>query len=151
MLFLLYIIDMMVATCWSQDLITDQTITFMNCVSCENYFEVNISTVEMAGIVALSDTVNIDENLDQELKISIQEFFNQYPEETNNVFFKPKDSNINLIVVSKFPNENTRSMYMKTQYYWVQSVDTQEFDFFDLMLSYFRDRNKLRQKNGRFH
>ena len=135
-LFLLLAVWMSAAT-FGQTL-GQQTITFMNCINCDNYFEPNVNTLDMVGLIISADTILEMGDYDG----ICSQFYNEFPVENlpgvSSVFLRPDDADVRTIVVRKDVNGNTRAMYLLTWYGWLQSVDMQDFWFFDRLLLLFR-------------
>lgn len=132
------IIGMMVMKVSGQITLGQQTITFMNCVSCKNYYEPEVSTIDMVGLIISADTIYENEDLYG----IYPQFYEEFPIENlpgvSSIFIKPDDTDILAIVLRKDLNDETKAMYLLTEYGWLQSVDMQEFYFFDRLLLLFR-------------
>ena len=115
-----------------------QTITFMNCVNCDNYFEPNVNTLDMVGLIISADTIPEMDDYDG----IRSRFYDEFPVENlpgvSSVFLDPDDGDIRAVVVRRDIDGRTRAMYLLTWYGWLQSVDMQDFWFFDRLLSLFR-------------
>lgn len=123
--------------------IGQQTITFMNCLNCDNYFEPNVNTLDMVGLIISADTIR---EINDYNGIRSQ-FYDEFPVENlpgiSSVFLDPDDADIRAIVIQKDIDEQTRAMYLLTWYGWLQSVDMQDFWFFDRLLFLFRYPNVI--------
>lgn len=132
-LFLLIAIGMMVKTVSAQN--PEETITLMSCVQCEDYFELEFSVDEMVNLVLSCNTVSEINDLS-----GIRaRFYEEFPEETlsgvTGIFLNYQDSFDTLsIVMRKDLTGETRAMYVLTKFGWLQSVDMQEFYYFDELL-----------------
>ena len=127
----------MVATTLGQT-IGQQTITFMNCLDCDNYYEPNVNTIDMVGLVISADTITEQEDYDGIRPQFYSEFSQENLPGVFSVFLDPDDADILAIVIRKNLNEETKAMYLLTRYGWLQSVDMQDFYFFDRLLLFFR-------------
>ena len=133
--FVLIAIGMMVTTAVSQNLDEDKsTLTFMNCVQCQDYLEVELKTDEVVNLV-LSACI-VPETSDSS---GIRAYFYEtFPEEmlpgVVSLFLMTKNDDNLFIVMRRDLTGETRAMYILTQYYWLQSVDMQEFYYFDELL-----------------
>lgn len=131
-------INMMVTTAFGQITIGQQTITFMNCISCENYYEPEINTIDMVGLIISADTIYENEDFYE----IYSQFYGEFPTENlpgvSSIFIRPDDADILAIVIRKNFNEETQAMYLLTKHGWLQSVDTQDFYLFDRLLLLFR-------------
>lgn len=134
-LLLLIAIGMMVTT--FGQIIGQQTITFMNCRECENYYEPEVDVLNLVGLVISSDTIPKDEDY-----YGIYErFYSEFPKWTMvksvDVFLHPDDVDISYIIIRKDLDNQTKAIYLLTQKGWLQSVDMQDFRFFDRLVLWF--------------
>lgn len=112
-----------------------ETITFMSCVQCDDYFELEIDVDEMVKLVLSSNTVPETNDL-----FGIRtRFYEEFPEETlpgvTGIFLNYQDNFDTLsIVIRKDLTGETRALYAYTKFGWLQSVDMQEFYYFDELL-----------------
>ena len=123
-----------------------ETITLMNCVQCDDYFELEIDVNEMVNLVL---SCNIVSETNDSFEIRAQ-FYEEFPEETlpgvTGIFLNSQDSFDTLsIVIRKDLTGETRAMYVLTKFGWLQSVDMQEFYIFDerLWLSKYGDYDQF--------
>lgn len=137
-LFLLFAIGMMATTLKvsAQNVYEmDETITFMNCVQCDDYFELEIDVNEVVKLVLSCNAVSETNDL---FGIRVQ-FYEEFPEETlpgvTGIFLRSQDDFDTLsIVIRKDVTGETRALYVLTKFGWLQSVDMQEFYAFDKLL-----------------
>lgn len=133
--FLLIAIWMMTTTAVSQNPNETETITFMNCVQCEDYFELEVSVDTLVNLILSCNTVPETNDL---LGIRAQ-FYGEFPENmlpgVTGIFLNLQDDFDTLsIVIRKDLTGETRAMYLSTKFGWLQSVDMQEFYYFDELL-----------------
>lgn len=132
------IIGMMVMKVSGQITIGQQTITFMNCIYCDDYYEPEINTIDMVGLIISADTIYENEDHDG----IRSQFYDKFPvenlSELSILFLNPDDAYILAIVILKNFSEETRTIYLLTKHGWLQSVDMQDFRFFDRLLLIFR-------------
>ncbi|MBQ2600370.1 hypothetical protein II582_03220 [bacterium] len=135
-LLLLIVIGMMATAAFGQIVLGQQTVTFMNCRECENYYEPEVDVLNLVGLVISSDTI-----LEYEDCSGISEsFYSEFPKWTVksvDVFLHPDDVDISYIVIRKDLDNQTRAIYLLTQKGWLQSVDMQDFRFFDRLVLWF--------------
>ena len=134
-LFLLVTIGMMVTTVSAQELGDEKTITLMNCVYCDDYFELEVNTDEMVKLVLscnvvpeIGDTTGIREY-----------FYDAFPEKSlpgvTSIFLMTQDDeDVLFIILRKDIIGETCDMYLLMKYGWLRSVDMQEFYYFDELL-----------------
>lgn len=127
----------MSATAFCQTL-GQQTITFMNCVDCDKYFEPNVNTIDMVGLIISSDTIYETEDYDSISKKFYENFAKEKDSNTSYIFLNSDDMDILAVVIQKDIYEQTRAMYLLTHFGWLESVDMQDFSFFDKLLLLFR-------------
>lgn len=131
---LLSVIGMMATTAVSQNPDEDKsTLTFMNCVQCLNYREVELKTDEVVNLV-LSACIVPETSDSSGIRAY---FYEMFPEEALpgvvSVFLMTKNDDL-FIVMRRDLTGETRAMYILTQHGWWQSVDMQEFYYFDELL-----------------
>ena len=136
-LLLLIVIGMMATAAFGQIVLGQQTVTFMNCRECENYYEPEVDVLNLVGLVISSDTI-----LEYEDCSGISEsFYSEFPKWTVksvDVFLRTDDDvDISHIVIRKDLDNQTKAMYLLTQKGWLQSVDMQDFRFFDRLVLWF--------------
>ena len=142
--FLLIAIWMMTTTAVSQN--PNETITFMNCVQCEDYFELEVNVDTLVNLILSCNTVPETNDL---LGIRAQ-FYGEFPENmlpgVTGIFLNLQDDFDTLsFVMRKDLTGETRAMYVLTKFGWLQSVDMQEFYYFDelLWLTKYDDYNQF--------
>lgn len=128
----------MVSTSIAQVTLGQQTITFMNCIDCENYYEPEVNTIDMVGLIISADTIYDGTDYYEIHSKFYGEFSNGNLPGTTSVFLHPDDVDISAIVIRKNLDEETKAMYLLTEHGWLQSVDMQDFYFFDRLLLLFR-------------
>jgi len=124
---------MMTTTAVSQN--PNETITFMNCVQCEDYFELEVNMDTLVNLILSSNMVPETNDL---LGIRAQ-FYGEFPENmlpgVTGIFLNLQDDFDTLsIVIRKDLTGETRAIYVLTKFGWLQSVDMQEFYYFDELL-----------------
>ena len=132
-LFLLIAIGMMVTTVSAQN--PEETITLMSCVQCDDYFELEIDVYEMVKLVL---SCNVVSEIDDSYGIRTR-FYEEFPEEmlpgVTGIFLTYQDDFDTLsIMIRKDLTGETRALYAYTKFGWLQSVDMQEFYYFDELL-----------------
>ena len=129
---------MMATTTTAQTTLGQQTITFMNCIDCEDYYEPEVNTIDMVGLILSADTIYDKFDYYEIHSNFYNEFRNCKLPGSITIFLDPDDSDILSIVIRKDSEENTKAMYLLTEHGWLQSVDMQDFYFFDRLLYLFR-------------
>lgn len=130
---LLTVIGMMTTTVVSQN--PNETVTFMNCIQCEDYFELEVNVDTLVNLILSCNTVPETNDL-----VGIRaEFYEEFPEEilpgVTGIFLNYQDNFDTLsIVIRKDLTGETRALYVLTKFGWLQSVDMQEFYAFDKLL-----------------
>lgn len=139
---LLTTIGMMMTTAVSQNL--DNTITFMNCIQCEDYFELEVNVDTLVNLILSCNTVPETNDL-----FGIRtKFYEEFQEETlpgvTGIFLKYQDNFDTLsFMIRKALTGETLAIYVATKFGWLMSVDMQEFYAFD--------RSLLISKYGNFY
>lgn len=131
-LFFLIAIEIL-ATTTAQN--SDETITLMNCVECMDYFEQEVNSDEMVQLVL---SCRIVPEIGDSSGIRKQ-FYGNFPEKNlpgvTSIFLMTQDNeDILFVILRKDITGETRAMYILTQHVWLQSVDMQEFYYFDELL-----------------
>lgn len=130
---LLTVIGMMTTTVVSQN--PNETVTFMNCIQCEDYFELEVNVDTLVNLILSCNTVSETNDL-----VGIRaRFYEEFPEETlpgvTGIFLNYQDNFDTLsIVMRKALTGETLAIYLSTKFGWLQSVDMQEFYDFDKLL-----------------
>ena len=130
-LLLLIAIGMMATTSFGQIVLGQQTVTFMNCRECDDYFELQVVTLDMVGLLMSADT--IDESIDSNGMCA--DFYSNFAAGNlpgvKSVFLRVDDEAVPFAVIRKDYNDETKAIYLSTIYGWLESVDMQDFRYFD--------------------
>jgi hypothetical protein len=133
--FVLIVIGMMATTVSAQNVDEKETITLMNCVQCMDYFELEVNTDEMVQLVL---SCRVVPEIDDPSGIR-EQFYGDFPEKglpgVTSIFLMTQDvEDVLFVILRKDLTGETRAMYVLTQHMWLQSVDMQEFYYFDELL-----------------